>query len=1053
MDFGAVWLWLPLWGDRISLFWRQMATLAPLAALAGALLFAWDRVGSLAFARVAARLGAGDEDREARWRARLWPLPHATLAAAPLALVAHLLFTGGRMSRLPGRPVLVALTACALIGGAAVALRAARALWERSGRTRRGRAVAPFAALALAFGLGKVNQHVLPNLYEYLHAALSVGVLVCSGGAALLAARAAAAPGGWLERAPRAFALSARALGPAGGAILALALGGVFAVQFATLDADQNVRVALFDTRAATTRSAMRAVVPLVDGARRGSREGAEAARAAAGRRRRALAGLAGLPESPGAHILLVTIDALRADRLGAYGYSRRDRPQGISPHLDALAAEGIVFERAYCAAPHSSYALSSLMTSEYLHETLDLGQPPPEPTLPRALAAAGYHTAGFYTLGIFHTEGERLARYRDDAFGFALHDHTDRAAGPTTDRVLAEVDRVVGDGERPSFFWAHYFDVHEPYQETTLGTSDSDRYDGEILKTDREVGRLVEGMRARLRGELIVVVSSDHGEEFRDHGGVYHGSSLYDEQARVPLIVVAPGLAPRRVAAPVQSVDVAPTLLGLVGLDAPPTFRGHDLRGLATGRVPDVGPAFSAVLTRRMVVRFPFKLIADLRFSTAELYDLAADPRERENLASRRPELVASLRDELYGWLDALGAPPGEAAPPDPRRLALDRGRLGDRRAVPELAALVLDEAAEVPMRREACRMLGRLGDAGASAALVEALGGGEPLVAAEAAIALGRLADPRGRAALRALVHNEDPDLRTRAAVSLARLRDTHAVPALIEAVWLAETAYDREESVRWLGRLRDGRALEPLLALIPEFRTRHLVAIALGQLGDPRAYEPLSDMLAWESRSNIRDNVVRGLGHLGDPRAIPRLVELAVSEPDLAYAAESLVRLGALERGAVGGADVGPSLRGALGLGRCAAAPLVHDWDYLNRTTCMTTADESSIPLAAPPAVAEAPEVEVLLSLRRAEASPAPLEVDVVIGAAAPRTVRVSSAFSQPRFSLKAGEWRGPGGGRPRAALRVREPGARVVVDHVLLVPHPVELAAAAAAASAP
>jgi hypothetical protein len=342
-----------------------------------------------------------------------------------------------------------------------------------------------------------------------------------------------------------------------------------------------------------------------------------------------------------------------------------------------------------------------------------------------------------------------------------------------------------------------------------------------------------------------------------------------------------------------------------------------------------------------------------------------------------------------------------------------------------------VLDEAAEVPMRREACRMLGRLGDAGASAALVEALGGGEPLVAAEAAIALGRLADPRGRAALRALVHNEDPDLRTRAAVSLARLRDTHAVPALIEAVWLAETAYDREESVRWLGRLRDGRALEPLLALIPEFRTRHLVAIALGQLGDPRAYEPLSDMLAWESRSNIRDNVVRGLGHLGDPRAIPRLVELAVSEPDLAYAAESLVRLGA----------------------RCAAAPLVHDWDYLNRTTCMTTADESSIPLAAPPAVAEAPEVEVLLSLRRAEASPAPLEVDVVIGAAAPRTVRVSSAFSQPRFSLKAGEWRGPGGGRPRAALRVREPGARVVVDHVLLVPHPVELAAAAAAASAP
>jgi arylsulfatase A-like enzyme/HEAT repeat protein len=1045
MDYGALWLWLPLWGDRAALLARQLATLVPLGGLFGALLLAWDRVAGLVVDRAAHRLGGAGGARTDLWRARLWPLPHTALAAAPLAVVAHLLFTGGRTSRLPLRPLLVVLTAIVLVAGAAVGLRAARAAWKRSGRSRRGRLAAPLLALGAAFGLGKIDQHVLPNLYEYLHTTLAVCVMLGSGAAACLAARAASGPGGLLSRSPRLAHCLTRLLRPAAGGALGLVLASAFGLHLWTLDGNQNVRVALFDTRGATTRAAMRAVVPLVDGARRGSSKGALAARAAARERKVALAGLTGLPEAPGAHVVLVTVDALRADRLGTYGYTRRDHPRNITPHLDALAAEGVVFERAYCAAPHSSYALSSLMTSEYLHETLDLGQPAPEATLPRALAAAGYHTAAFYTLGIFHTEGERLARYRDDAFGFALHDHTDRAAAPTTDRVLAEVDRVVAEGERPTFFWAHYFDVHEPYEETALGTSDSDRYDGEVLKTDREIGRLLEGMRARLRGDLIVVVASDHGEEFRDHGGVYHGSSLYEEQARIPLIVAAPGVAPRRVAAPVKSVDIAPTVLGLVGVAAPATFRGHDLRGLMTGHVSDVGPAFAAVLTKRMVVRFPYKLIADLRFNTAELYDLGNDPRERENLASRRPELVESLRDEIYGWLDGLGAPAVEGAPSDPRRLALNRGRLGDRRAVPELAALARDTTADVAARREACRMLGRLSDARASEALVDALDGDEPVVAAEAAIALGRMVDARAREALRDLVNSEDPDLRTRAAVSLARLRDPHAVPALIEALWLAETAYDREESVRWLGRLRDARALEPLLGLIPEFRTRHLVAVALGQLGDPRAYEPLVDMLAWETRSNIRDNVVQGLGQLGDARAIPRIVELAVSEPDLSYTGESLVRLGAIERGAIGGADVGPALRGAAGLGRCSAAPWLHDWNYLHRTVCETTADEVAIPLAVPASVATAGDVDVLLSLRRLEPVSASLEVDVVVGTADARTVRVSSAFSQPRFTLTRGSWRTGGPGRTRAVLRVREPGARLVVDHVLLVPHPTELAA--------
>ena len=243
------------------------------------------------------------------------------------------------------------------------------------------------------------------------------------------------------------------------------------------------------------------------------------------------------------------------------------------------------MFERAYAPAPHSSFSLCSLMTSEYLHETLDLGHPAPQATLPRLLAAAGYHTAAFYTQGIFHTAGERLAGYEREAFGFALHDQVTYTAEELTDRALAEIDRVVARGEQSSLLWVHYFDVHEPYRSTHFGSGDMERYDSEILHVDRELERLIRGARERLSRDVIVVIASDHGEEFHEHGGVYHGSTLYEEQVRVPLIVQAKGLAPRRVADAVSTLDITPTLLGLLGLPSEPQMRGRDLRPLALGQ------------------------------------------------------------------------------------------------------------------------------------------------------------------------------------------------------------------------------------------------------------------------------------------------------------------------------------------------------------------------------------------------------------------------------------------------------------------------------------
>ena len=188
---------------------------------------------------------------------------------------------------------------------------------------------------------------------------------------------------------------------------------------------------------------------------------------------------------------------------------------------------------------------------------------------------------------------------------------------------------------------------------------------------------------------------------------------------------------------------------------------------------------------------------------------------------------------------------------------------------------------------------MTGRLSDERSKPALMTALESDDALVAAEAAIALGRLFDPRARDALRRLVHVEDADLRTRAAVSLARLRDPEAVPGLLDTLRLTTDTYEREESVRWLGRLQNPIALEPLIELLTEFRFRLLSIIALGHLGDQRAYSYLVDILDWETRSNVRDGVARSLGQLEDARALPLLLQLTGHEAELTSAPESLIR----------------------------------------------------------------------------------------------------------------------------------------------------------------
>ncbi len=998
-DFGAMWLWLDMASDRWVLLNRVLGLLVPIGALVGAV----SAVAVLAVAHVLARIAPA--------RAASYALADAvTLWLSPaLVMLAWALFSGGSASRVAGVALWKPATAALLIACAWVGTHLLGLVIRACESARRARILAAMLLVSAQL-LIKLNQWVLPNLYDYLHGALALACFaLLSVGLGVLASSA--------QRLRHATA------SPALGAALLLlsSLWGAHHVR--ALSSNQNVAVAMLDARACHTRALMLIATPWLPREHPPARPHRPSPRVDPSQS--SIARIAPT-HSAGAHVLLITIDALRADHLGTYGYKRP-----TSPKLDALAAESLVFERAYAQAPHSSYSLSSLMTSEYLHETLDLGAPPPNATLATTLAAAGYHTAAFYTLGIFHTAAERLGLYEKTAFGFALHDHQDREPEALTDRVLSEIDRALAQGEPNTLIWAHYFNVHEPYRATTFGTTDIDRYDSEIARADAAVERLVREAKRRFKRDVITIITADHGEEFREHGGVYHGSTLYEEQVRVPLIIHGTGMTPQRFAAPVELLDVAPTVLGFVDVGRAASMRGDDLRGFLE-RPSAAPPAFSAVIHKRMVVKWPHKLIADLRFGLFELYALDQDPTERRNLASKDPALLSTLRDEVYGWLDSLAL--DDNPPDDPRVLAIDQGRLGDRRAVPSLVALIQDESADTAMRREAGAILGKLADPKSTEGLLAALSAKQPLVAAEAAIALGRMHHTGGRDLLRNLVLSEDPDIRSRAAVSLGRLRDVAAVPALIDALWIAPNDYEREEAIRWLGRLRDPRAIEPLISLLPESRTRHLVVIALGAIGDPRGFDTLRDVLQWEDHANVRDSTVRALGMLKDPRGLSLLLPLAVSDPTLKHATESLVRLGAIEQGAIGGIDFDKRTR-APGVTRCTEFSDRHDWDYLHRTVCETSRAQVTLHMSLPSTVVQSAGGSVwVMAMRRVDGQE-PATVSVQIGQQPAQQVPVDSAWTEARWNVDAGSL---SEGRTRVQLNVMPESARLALDHVLVLP---------------
>jgi arylsulfatase A-like enzyme/Flp pilus assembly protein TadD len=385
-----------------------------------------------------------------------------------------------------------------------------------------------------------------------------------------------------------------------------------------------------------------------------------------------------------GANVLLVTIDTLRADHVGAYGSTR-----GVTPTIDRLAAEGLRVETAYAHVPLTLPSHTALLTGAYpfVNGVRDNGSfrfDGRQPTLASTLKAAGYRTGAFVAAFVLD------ARFGLNA-GFDVYDdkYGSRPAGGGVSVLERPADQVLNavvswitnagdgvDGNRPWFAWAHLYDPHDPYDppEPFHTRYASDPYSGEIAFADAQLGVALD--RLARQGQLthtLVVVAADHGESLGEHGERTHGLFAYDATLRVPLVVWAPpAVRPGVLKAETRIVDVMPTVLDLIGIPAS-VPSGRSVRPLVGGDAPgdDQGSYFEALnanLTRNWaplagVVSRGFKLI-DLPIP--ELYDLAADPAELTNLYARRQDLAKPLERQL----DALR---GDAKAATPSRVDRD--------------------------------------------------------------------------------------------------------------------------------------------------------------------------------------------------------------------------------------------------------------------------------------------------------------------------------------------------------------------------------------------
>jgi arylsulfatase A-like enzyme/HEAT repeat protein len=804
----------------------------------------------------------------------------AGLSVVPLTFWVHSVFAGPRVSRVPGRAALEVLVVAVLALLLAVAVRRLLAL---PGAPRAVRLRAAAGALLGAAFLHWADGHLYVRTYGQIHAALALAAAALASVAAgalglhrrfprprtalLYALLLAGASAGVLARADR-LRWTVRGRAPAGGKIVALS-------------------DPFFDAGPGPAAPELLAeVLPPPDPAWDGRRPALD--RRFPGRR--------------AAGVVLVTVDTLRPDRMGLYGH-----PRGATPHLDALGRESVHFPETRAQYPGTRFSMSSMLrsrhpacTPEFHADLLATVLDDPPPMLAERLKGLGFRTALFVDLN--DVDLANPGRFGFFRLGMDRIHNVPEPSSPELAR--AAVEHLAAIGAERTFTWVHFNDPHGPYRsvpEFPFGSSEEDRYLSEVAAADAAIGLLVGGLsKAGLLDRLVVVVHSDHGEEFGEHGGRTHLTTTYEEQVRVPLLLRVPGIDGGPAAAPAALIDVVPTLIELLDLPRDPGVHGRSLvpqlldRNLGLDRLvfSQVDHLVTTGDRVRAVVRGPWKLILDLGSGSRELYDLSRDPREQENLAgSGRPveeELVRRIAAfvsvrcsgrtaEAEAELERLTARYAELPPPERDHARALAGQVSD-----EAARRLFREALARGTPQEIVEAAGWLlpqGDAEALAILLSLLRAPAPETRRTAAIVLGLHRKPEARAPLQGLVRDPDPLVRAAAAFSRTALGERVDPEALRPMLAHADPLYP------FLGRL--GLALhgeddtgvllvETLLRRVPQ-----LNQIVLDHLERSPRPELLRALMAVQmdlyQPTDVRTNAVRAIGRLEHPDALRALARV--------------------------------------------------------------------------------------------------------------------------------------------------------------------------------
>lgn len=399
-------------------------------------------------------------------------------------------------------------------------------------------------------------------------------------------------------------------------------------------------------------------------------------------------------------NIILVSIDTLRADHLGCYGYSRP-----TSPNVDRFCTESVKYDQAIAQAPsttpsHGSILTSMIPSSHGAFRTRKRKLSPAVLTMAEILQGEGFRTASF-------NGGAQLdAKFGFDR-GFEVYQSMTGDALDNDDFTLQVdkgIDWIKQHRDQRFFLFLHSYDIHHPYHPTPedltlfsasysgplsipinatvlskinhkeLDMSEADRqfiidaYDGEIKGMDAGFGRLLEFLAAAgLKDDTILIFTSDHGEEFGEHGKMgWHSHTLFDELLHVPLIIRFPRgqFAGTSIPAQVRSIDILPTALELLGVKRDPSFQGLSLIPLVTGeqQTLDDDRAISQRDSSRPVPPTSLRR-TKWKYHRKKLYDLAADPAEKVDVSGQHPEILAKMRSEIEDALKDSGSTTSEEA------------------------------------------------------------------------------------------------------------------------------------------------------------------------------------------------------------------------------------------------------------------------------------------------------------------------------------------------------------------------------------------------------